>query len=188
MKFLSNFDTSLEENLVKEYQESFWVDNVISVHKSRFYYYIYIFFPQLFGYLSICVIIALLRRFQVNQWELLVPIIILVGIYRRYLMHKLLKMYFNYKLDFLIITPKEVIKYDQEGMFSRAVEKINANKVKSVSIRKNGFIDSLFDIGTIVFLAEAGDLSGDGDIKMDYIKATEVERKVRHVLKMDRDE
>jgi hypothetical protein len=90
-------------------------------------------------------------------------------------------------MDFLIITPKEVIKYDQEGVFSRAVEKINANKVKSVSIRKDGFIDSLFDIGTIVFLAEAGDLSGDGDIKMDYIKATEVERKVRHVLKMDRD-
>lgn len=90
-------------------------------------------------------------------------------------------------MDFLIITPKEIIKYDQEGVFTRVVEKINANKVKSISIKKKWIIDSLFDIGSIVFLAEAWDFSGEGDIRMDYIKATEIERKIRHILKMDED-
>lgn len=128
-----------------------------------------------------------IRQFQITQRELLIPIFGVLFIYGWYLAHKRFQMYFNYKMDFLIITPKEVIKYDQEGVFSRDVEKIHSSKVKSVSIRKSGFIDSFFDIGTIVFLAEAGDLSGDGEIKMEYVKATEVEQKVRHVLRMDRN-
>jgi hypothetical protein len=57
-------------------------------------------------------------------------------------------------MDFLIVTPKEVIKYDQRGMFSRVSEKIAADKIKTMTIQKHGFLASFFDIGSIVFLAE----------------------------------
>ena len=39
-------------------------------------------------------------------------------------------------MDFVIITPTEIIKYDQTGAFGREVEKIPTRKIKSISTHK----------------------------------------------------
>ena len=88
-------------------------------------------------------------------------------------------------MDFLIITPAEISKYDQTGMFDRVVEKINSQKVKSISISKPSFFNSIFDIGTLTFLVEGNDVKGD--IVMDYVDAIEaIESKITHIMGLDR--
>jgi len=49
---------------------------------------------------------------------------------------KLSARYVDFKMDFLIVTPKEVMKYDQHGVFSRTAEKISADKIKTITIKK----------------------------------------------------
>ena len=89
--------------------------------------------------------------------------------------------YIDYKMDFLIVTPKEIIKYDQKGVLSRKGESISADKIKTITIRKEGFLASFFDIGSLVFLAE-GD-NEQGDISFDDIDAVDtVSKKIKHII------
>jgi len=76
------------------------------------------------------------------------------------------------------------MKYDQNGVFWRITEKISADKIKTITIKKDGFLASFFDVWSLVFLAE-GD-SAEGDIVMDYVDTVEAtEKKMRHVLGQD---
>lgn len=89
-------------------------------------------------------------------------------------------------MDFLIVTPKEITKYNQSGIFTRHVEKLHADKIKSISISKPWFMNSVFDIWSIKFMTE-----GDGDkwdVVMEFIDAIEShERKIMHILGMDKE-
>ena len=48
MKFLSNFDTKLEKRLLDEYRKNFGDDQVMSIHRSKYYYWRYIGLPWTF--------------------------------------------------------------------------------------------------------------------------------------------
>ncbi len=87
-------------------------------------------------------------------------------------------------MDFLIATPKEIMKYDQKGIFSRNAEKIAADKIKTISLKKEGFIRSLFDIGTLTFLAE-GELDAGNIVMEDVAHIEFTEKKIRHILGQD---
>ena len=87
-------------------------------------------------------------------------------------------------MDFLIVTPKEVMKYNQSGVFNKEVEKLHADKIKSVTISKPWLFNSMFDIWTLTFLSEGEDEKWD--IVMEYIDAIEQkERQIVHVLGND---
>jgi hypothetical protein len=86
-------------------------------------------------------------------------------------------------MDYLLITPKEVTKYDQWWVFHRDVENIPTDKIKSISVAKHWFIQSFFDIGSLVFLAEWE--RDEWDIIMDYIDAvSDTEKKIKQVMGM----
>ncbi len=87
-------------------------------------------------------------------------------------------------MDYLIVTPKEVIKYDQNWVLHRDNETIHVDKIKSVTVAKHGLMNSFFDIGTITFLAEWED--NKWDIEMWFIDAVEqVEQKIRSIMWMN---
>lgn len=186
MKILSNFDTTLPEKLEKEYEGMFGEDKVLVIRKSRLFFYQYLGGPFfLFGILLIGGMYSLYVVLESVLFEAELFFWAIILMYVLALLAKVSGRRVQYKMDFLVVTPKEVIKYDQEWVFSRHTEKIHADKVKSISIEKHGFVQSLLDIGEIHFLAE-GD-SEDGDIAMDYIDAlTGTEKKIRHVLGLDK--
>ena len=106
-------------------------------------------------------------------------------LYLLVVLYKTNKAYVDYTMDFLIVTPKELIKYNQEWLLHRETENIPASKIKSISIKKDGLMNSFFDIGSIVFLAEWNDEKGD--IVMQDIDAIEyIEKKIKHVMGLDR--
>lgn len=186
MKILSNFDTSLPDKLGKEYAEMFGEDMVIVIRKSRLYFYKYLWAP--FALFALLLIFWMYALYVVNdaimvEVELVFWAVILMYILA--LCAQVSSRRVSYKMDFLVVTPKEVIKYDQWWVFSRSTEKIHADKIKSMWIQKNWFFQSLLDIGEIHFLAEWD--TEDGDIMMEYIDAlTSTEKKIRHVLGLDK--
>lgn len=186
MKILSNFDTHLAEKLYLEYVQLFWKEYVAVVNKSRYVWYTKIYLP-LIGYgLVVIACIAVLYAYPamlVYEWVYRL-IGLLMAVWWLWLFIKISTRYIDLKLDFLIVTPKEVMKYNQEGVFSRVTEKISADKIKSITIQKSWFLASFFDVGSLVFLAEGQ--SEEGDIVMDYIDAVEAtEKHLRHILRQD---
>lgn len=184
MRILSNFDTALAEKLYAEYSQLFGAEYVALVHKSRLIWYAQIFFPVfLFGAVTIVAAYFLYTYkmpheivYRAFRWS--------VVIWSSILFLKLSHKYVDFKMDFLIVTPKEVMKYDQHGVFSRVTEKIAADKIKSITIKKDWFLASFFDIGTLVFLAEWE--TDAGDIIMEYVDAVEAtDTHLRHILQRD---
>ncbi len=184
MRILSNFDTLHAKKLYNEYVTLFGEEYVILIHKSRLIWYATIFFPL--SWFVLCVIIGAYilymygfpspTLYRVFRWVIALWGIILFG--------KLSARYVDFKMDFLIVTPKEVMKYDQHGVFWRTAEKIAADKIKTITIKKEWFLGSFFDVWSIVFLAE-GDTAA-WDIVMESVDSVEAtEKKMRHVLGQD---
>jgi uncharacterized membrane protein YdbT with pleckstrin-like domain len=184
MKILSNFDTGHANKLYKEYVDLFGEEYVILIHKSRLIWYATIFFP-----LAWFVLLTGIGAYVLHMYWFPSPIAYwafwgLIVIRALILFFKLGARYVDFKMDFLLVTPKEVMKYDQQGVFSRTAEKISADKIKTITMKKEWFFASFFDVGTLIFLAE-GD-SASGDIMMEYVDTIEAtEKKMRHVLGQD---
>jgi uncharacterized membrane protein YdbT with pleckstrin-like domain len=70
---------------------------------------------------------------------------------------KLLKRFIDYKMDFAIITPKEIVSYNQTGIFSRSSRSLDVDKIKTISVDKKGLLRSIFNFGSIIFLSEGDD-------------------------------
>lgn len=183
MKILSNFDTGRAQTLLSEAEAAFGKWNAILVCKSQMFFYQHIGFP-LFGYLLLLIIWAYAVLMvdgvpEEAQWWFLI-FIVLIGLLTS---TKLSKRRVDYKMDYLLITPKEVTKYDQWWVFHRDVENIPTDKIKSISVAKHWFIQSFFDIGSLVFLAEWE--RDEWDIIMDYIDAvSDTEKKIKQVMGM----
>lgn len=185
MKILSNFDTRLAKKLKADYCGMFGEEKVIVVHRSKFYYYVYIGFPAFLYVVALVIAAYLIFAYaseSIAAWIAFSAVFVFIGLG---LFMRLRPRYVDYKMDFLIVTPTEVIKYDQTGIFTRSIEKIHADKLKTITINKEGFVNSFFDIGTLIFLAE-GDKE-EGDIIMQFVDSIEAtERKMLHVLGLDK--
>jgi hypothetical protein len=91
------------------------------------------------------------------------------------------KLYIDYTMDFTIVTPEQIISYDQTFVLNRFVRTMQTSKIKTVSISKSWLIYSLFDNGDISFLSEWD--QAEGEITLDWIKDPEaIKRTVLHLV------
>ncbi len=185
MRLLSNFDTSKEQQLLDEYKKGFGDEKVISIHKSRWYYIIHVVAPLAIFFMIFSIWLYLSYMLDLEYQHLVQRAFwICMALYLIATLVKTSREYMNRKMDYLIVTPKEVIKYDQAWVFDRETETIHVDKVKSVTVSKHGIVNSFLDIWTITFLAEGED--NKGDIIMSHIDAVEqVERKIRTITWMN---
>lgn len=186
MKLLSNFDTNHADKLKNELIHFFGDEYVLLIRKSRLIWYAKIL-PQI----SLFFLITGIGLYVIQTSQLPInPIVVrvfwwLVWLWWLILIGKSIQKYIDFRMDFLIVTPKEIMKYDQKWVLSRSIEKITADKIKTISLYKEWFIQSLFDIWTLIFLAE-WELES-GNIEMQYIHHVgAVEKKIRHILGQDR--
>ena len=92
-------------------------------------------------------------------------------------MGPLVMIYIEYKMDFSIVTPNLLIRYDQMWFFKRSIMTINALNIKTISVVKEWVFYSIFNNGDIVFLSE-WDME-HGEIILHYIQKPE---KIRHMI------
>lgn len=70
-------------------------------------------------------------------------------------------------MDYAIITPDQVIQYDQDWILNRFTRSLDISKIKSISIRKEWLMCSIFNYWSIIFFSEWD--ADNGDITLNYI-------------------
>jgi len=71
-------------------------------------------------------------------------------------------------MDFVIITPKQLEVFDQDGMLNRDTQSVDVSKIKTINIKSDGLLCSIFNYGSIIFLAE-WDADNSGEITLNFI-------------------
>ena len=113
MKIFSNFDTKLKYREYKAKQQKFGADNVELLSKSKLYRFLTADLPF---YMRILASLGLLALF--NAWlgtkGVLYGALPLMAISLIVISPKLIKHIIDFNMDFIIITPKTLFRYDQE--------------------------------------------------------------------------
>ncbi len=153
MKLFSNFDTKKKEKMLIHYQNQFGSKNVFMVQKSKLFRLIRVFLPFM-GYLILEIIIiwAWIYFFwysYISYFIIGFSLLIFLVFSRPIILN-----YLEYVMDFLVITPKEVIKYNQEGFFERDVQTMSLINLKTISVKKRWLIMSIFNNWDMIFLSE----------------------------------
>lgn len=71
-------------------------------------------------------------------------------------------------MDFTIITPKQVMSFDQTGLFNKTTRALDTDKIKSMRVDLHGLLWSIFNYWSIVFLSE-GDSESLWEIRLNYM-------------------
>ena len=168
MKILSNFDTNLSYELYNKYAEKYWQDNVLIVFRCKIYLFLYVLIPAFFTILILVVLFWIFYWIDfvgTEKWYAFWIISMFVFILTSW---KLLKRYIDYKMDFSITTPDNVIYYEQTGFFTRESRTLNVDRIKSISVEKDWILRSLFNFWNIKVLSE-WDISDTWHIHICYI-------------------
>ena len=174
MWIISTFDPKFQKKTLNELVEKYWAEKVILIKKSRFFLWIKVLVPFLFWTsLLIFALIVFVKNINVDWflWSLVVLSFILWIIPNS----KALKYYLDYKMDFIIVNPRSFIRYDQEWFFKRVSKTIDLKKIRSISVRKRWFWNSIFNNGSLLVLSEWWESEKD-----DALKAWEITFRYLH--------
>lgn len=83
-------------------------------------------------------------------------------------------------MDFVIITPDQLVSYDQAWILKRTTRSLELRKIKTINVVTDGWLSTFFGYGSIVFLAE-GDVQ-NGDIQLNFILKPAQLRKTIYLL------
>lgn len=168
MAIFSTFDPKFQKQILKKSVDEYWTQNVIHIRKSKLFFWFYVIFPGFAWLLTFVGIISSILILIPDHLVVLIVILLLIVIWIRTVPAlKILKYCFDYYMDFSIITPQSFIMYDQTWLFKRTSKVIDLIHIRSVSVEKSGFIDSIFNNWNIVVLSEWSDLSGSRESKAD---------------------
>ena len=158
MKILASFDTTLRDNLYLTSIEKYWKEKVLLVRRVHWFFIFQVLLPLIaFGLLVFMTIIFVRRAIDymaLGVWSKTVIDIIIIFILILIFWLKIIKKFIDYKMDFTLVTPDEITCCNQTWFFSRSVRTLESVTIKSVTIPKTDFWESLFNYWVLVFLAE----------------------------------
>lgn len=168
MAIFSTFDPKFQNQILKKSMDEYWIKNVIHIRKSKLFLRFYVILPGLVWLATFVWIISLILMLIPERLVVLIVVLLVIvfGIWCVPAI-KILKYCFDYYMDFSIITPQSFIMYDQTWLFKRTSKVIDLIHIRSVSVEKSWFVDSIFNNGNIVVLSEGSDLSGSRESKAD---------------------
>ncbi len=186
VRLFSNFDTSAPTKNYAIAVHEFGFDKVVFLRRHKLYFYLYTLIPAVVAIvLMVLVIISFfwLDTKTAQQWNILAnnALQIITVLVILYMVLIAWARYFNYTLDYTIITPTYISSYDQQGIFNRKIITIEPSKIKTINFSSHGIINSLFNFGNIDILLE-GDENGKWEIIMNFIYDPEwVKRKIQEL-------
>ena len=168
MAIFSTFDPKFQNQILKKSIDEYWVKNVIHIRKSKLFLRFYVIFPGFAWLVTFIGMLSLVLLLIPDRFVVLIVVSVLIIVWAWFMPAlKILKYCFDYYMDFSIITPQSFIMYDQTWLFKRTSKVIDLIHVRSVSVEKSWFIDSIFNNWNIVVLSEWSDLSGSRESKTD---------------------
>lgn len=153
-------------------EERYGPDNVIAVRRDQIYFVFRVLIPFIVRVLILLVGLRLIYD-PLSGGDLFVEMLRyivwwLIWLFTLYVWSKMISKMIDYYMDFTIITPRQIISYDQSGIFHRTTRSLDVDKLKSIRIDKTGIWCSLFNYGSIVFLSE-GDTQSLWEIRLNYM-------------------
>lgn len=188
MKLFANFDTNLDQEYRQQYEARYWPGNVLVVYRGKIFKYLHVIMPMVLGLMLIGFFLVLAIYwgwwdYNGVKWFFFV---IFAGFIFFYVGFKTLKKRFDYKMDFAVVTPKEIVSMNQTGFFSRSSRTIDCEKIKTVSVSKKWLLRSIFNFGSIVVLTE-WDEQNQWDVQLYYIYDPEtVRNRIAEIIETDR--
>lgn len=180
MKIFSNFDTKIRRKVFTEYQQEYWADQVLCFGRSILYRVIKVCLPICF-LVAFSVSILILFYHWVGPSGfiyVLIPVLILDVV----MMFPITSKYIDYISDFILVIPSCMIMYDQRGILKRNVVTISAQSVKTISIRKEKLLYSIFDNGDVVILTEWDSSGWDWEVILRWVPKPE--KRMNQVTKL----
>ena len=192
MKIFSTFDTEFKEKILEK-EKNIFNDKVLIIQHGKFFYYFLVILPAVLTFIAAILYIGILiylSKFIENDfitvywvvWLIVFLVIFLpLGL-------KILKKYIDYKLDFVIVTPNELIYYNQEWILTRKWRTIDTEKIKTITVTKSGLIRSIFNFGNITVLSE-WDEQGEWEINFSFVDDPEnLKMKMIEIIKEEEEE
>lgn len=168
MSIISTFDPHFQKKILRESIDKYWEDKVIIIRKSRFFLWTKVLIPFLF-WTSILILLFIFFIKNINVDWFLWLLIILSTILWFIPNAEILWYYLDYKMDFIIVNPRSFIRYDQDWFFKRVSKTIDLKKIRSISVRKTWFWNSIFNNGSLVVLSEWWETEQDEALKAGEI-------------------
>ena len=167
MKIFSNFNTERKKEAYSEAVEKFWEKNILVLKKSFLFLLVKFLIPGLSEFWQV-------RRWLLGAFSLSYLIVI----------SPLLKYYIDYTMDFSIITPEYLTRYNQSWIMARDIKTSNVMNIKTISIEKHSFLYNIFNNGDLIFLSE-GDKADQWEIVLHYIKNPEwAKKEITRIMKL----
>lgn len=153
MKVFSGFDTKYKKKQLDKMINMYGQNNVLLLSKSMLFYMLKVIIPFMwFVLFSVFIIWFFNRNFEMEGiYYGAIPIILMIFLS---IIFPIIKAFLDYYMDFSIITPKNVHRYDQEWLRSRDVLTISADSIKTVFVRKRWILYSIFNNGDLIFFTE----------------------------------
>lgn len=185
MKFLSNFDTNLEHEVVSKYVALYWKENVYCIHRAKIFWVFHCLVPSLWLMVLVSILLVLLSwdswDSSLNSIKGIIFYVMMVAVIF-IIWWKILKRYFDYKMDFCVVTTQEIAAYNQTWFLTRSSRTIDADKIKTVSVNTSWIWKSIFNFWDLTFLSE-GDQSWWWDIGLSYVHdVNNTKNKVRELI------
>jgi hypothetical protein len=153
MKIFSNFDTQFKQKVIKKRLETFKDSEILIISRSRYYFYFRVLFP-FFVILWIGVWIFLFFRKYNIDWHIFAPLFFVwLLVIWFYVVHKFLK----YRYDFTIVDPLGLTTYKQKWILHSFLKQIPANRIRSIQICRNSFLENVFWYGSLDILTDFAD-------------------------------
>lgn len=176
MKIFSNFDTNRKQEALVKAQEKFWSENILVLRKSKLFLFNKVLLPVLWHtLLFIAVQFPIYFALEDFGWIKYIASILLFIVYL-VLISPYSKYYIDYTMDFSIITPDSLTRYNQTWIFQRDIKTSNVRNIKTISIQKNNFLYNIFDNWDLIFLSE-WDKADQWEITLHYIPDPESKKK-----------
>lgn len=155
MAIFSTFDPKFQNQILKKSIDEYGRENVIHIRKSKLFLWWVVIARSILWFLTFVAVITLIIMFVPEKfvWLIVGLCFITLGIWSIPLF-KIIRYLLDYLYDFSIITPQSFIRYDQTGFFKRTSKVIDLTHIRSVSVEKAWFRNSIFNNWNIVVLSE----------------------------------
>jgi uncharacterized membrane protein YdbT with pleckstrin-like domain len=172
VKIFSNFDTSLMRREIKRSQSEYGAEHVLAIRRDFIYLFYRVLFPVMMWLLGSLIILWVV--YGVVVWDSLFAGLVrilglwLIIVWWWYCVGVAWVKMIDYYMDFTIITPTQVMSFDQTGILQKTTRTLDTDKIKSIRVDKKGLLGSIFNYGSIVFLSE-GDAESLWEIRLNYM-------------------
>ena len=171
VKVLSNFDTELDIKLFDQCVLKYADDEVLLIRRDNLFFVFHVIVPAVCFVILTIALLAVMYFWTfdgaINDYKNKIILFFRFLLFLVF-MKNVLTNAIDFKLDFAIATPCEVIAYEQTWFLNRSWQTVESQKIKTVTVNKNGIFNSLFNVGDIIILSE-GDKSGNWDIELEFI-------------------